>query len=131
MFLQKQLYFYKIYYRFTDALNLCVITWDSKKEVFKKKHLPKRNIIMIHLLLYLCYPYMIRSNYLFIKILRESSDDSSATLLSNTMHMLGNCVLTDLLLCRTLCTFRSEGVVELMNAMLTFEKRHLKGEFEN
>jgi len=129
MFLQKQLYFYRTCYKLTDIFNLTVVTWDSTAEVFKKKHKPKQTTI-IHIFLYLCYPYMIRAIYLFIKIVRQSTDDSKQTLLGNILHSFGLYVMSCLLLYRTMYTFTIDGIVEMMNAMLRFERNHLKGNYQ-
>jgi len=127
MFLHRQLYFYKFYFRFTEYFKLCVIKWNETEEILTLKNTPKLRKLS-HILLLSNILYMIRATYLYFKLFNMNHEESSFVL-DMSLHTVALSSTWCALLCRSMYTWRAKNLIEIYNAELKLEKTVFRGEF--
>jgi len=125
MFLERQTWFFRIYFTLTDFFNLLTITWDSKRNVLLFRNQRYWNkLIYFHL----CssYIYVIRATYLFLTTI-ISKTESSSFLQNCAFHITGLSCVWYMLLYRTMYTHKASDLICLVNTAFAFEQDYLNG----
>jgi len=124
MFLQRQFFFYRMYFLLVDNLKLVRFTWNPRKHNFIHKE-RTHWIFFRYILLFSNFLYMINATAIFAILLTNNNKDNFF-LINITFHIFGLAVGWCFLLFRYMYTFETEDLVQFLNTILSLEKDHLR-----
>jgi len=124
MFLKKQFFFYKIYFKIMDPTKCLVLSWSPRLEYFKMSRSSSAKAISYFLIgmqvLYLCAAW-----HVFVGLKMRGAMST----ISLALHLPMLSVQWHALLFRSLYTTKAKELVCLMNTLIFLEKHHCSNKF--
>jgi len=125
MFLQKQFFFYRFYFKIMDRMNCIIFTWNSKLKYFEmSRSLSKKRLCFALSVLH--FLYMCAATYVFLVMKMKG-----LSTISLALHLPYLIVNWYCMLWRFFYTAKARELVCLMNSAIHLEKHHLNSKFEH